>query len=193
MAKNTKSARTAKPAKASKAKTTNTNEFIGEDSLSSGTSRYMKLEKGDNQLRVVSKPITGWIEWIDKKPIRSAIDAEPEASDDENPPRKFLAMVVLDKADDQVKILDLTQQSVIKAMRALANNPEWGSPFTYDLNIQRTGEDFKTKYTVTPSPKKALSKEIVKEITETYCNLEALFEGEDPWDTEEPVTEYFFK
>jgi hypothetical protein len=191
MPKTTKPAKHAKPAKA---KAQESDDFIGEDSLSSGSSRYMKLVKGTNQFRALSKPITGWLEWIDKKPIRTSLaDGEPEATDDENPPKKFIALVVLHRADDEVKILEITQQSVIKGIRALANNPDWGSPFTYDINVERTGEDFKTKYTITPSPKKPLSKAEVHAIGEVNCNLEALFEGEDPWSVEEPVTEFFFK
>lgn len=187
MAKRTKPAKT-------KARKAQSDEFIGEDSISEGNSRYMKFEKGDNQFRILSKPITGWLEWIDEKPVRTTIEeGEPEATDPKQPPKKFLALVVLDRADDLVKILELTQQSVIKAIRALANNPEWGSPFTYDINVSRAGEKLKTKYTVTPSPKKPLSKAEINEVNETNCNLEALFEGEDPWSTEEPVTEYFFK
>lgn len=170
-------------------------DFISDDSISSGSSRYMKFEKGDNKFRVLSKPITGWLEWVDKKPVRTAIDNEPEVSDDENPPKKFLAIVVLDYADNEVKILELTQQSVIKAIKALAANPDWGNPFTYDLNVEKTGDDLKTRYAVQPSPKKALSKDLMKVVNETKCNLEALFEGEDPWSVEDAdsVTEYFFK
>lgn len=173
-------------------------EFISEDSLSTGSSSYMKLNAGENKFRIISKPISGWLEWLEegdkKKPIRTPLsDGEPEATDDENPPKKFLAMVVLDKDDDLVKILELTQQSVIKAIRALANNPDWGNPFSYDINVNKTGEKMKTKYTVTPSPKKPLSKDQLQAIEETPCNLEALFAGEDPWDTEEHVTEYFTK
>lgn len=170
--------------------------YISEDATSSNASSYMKLEKGDNKIRLISKPIAGYVEWIDKKPVRTPItDGQPEATDEENPPRKFIAVAIIDQKDGNVKILEVTQQSVIKAIRALANNADWGNPFTYDLNINKSGEDLKTKYVVTPSPKKALSKEAIKKAGEKPCALEQLFQGEDPWSTEDAdeVTEYFFK
>lgn len=181
----------AKPQKLAKK---SSDDFIPDDAVSSGASRYMKLETGDNKFRCLSKPITGWLEWIDKTPSRTPIDNEPEASDPENPPKKFLALVVFDYSDNAVKILELTQQSVIKAIKAYAANPDWGNPFTYDINVNKTGEGLKTKYTVTPSPKKATSKDIMRAANEAPCNLEALFENEDPWNVDEAEpTEYFFK
>lgn len=190
MAKSTKGKASAKPAKAKKA---SSDEFIPEDALNSGSSRYLnKLPAGITQVRIISNPIAGWLEWVDKKPIRTPLsEGEPEASDEDNRPKKFLAMAVIDKSDDSVKIMEITQQSIIKAIRALTNNPDWGEPFSYDLNIEKTGEDLKTKYTVTPSPKKPLSKDQVAEARKNPCNLEALFEGEDPWDEDNTEhTEY---
>lgn len=194
MSKQTKNAKPAKSAKPSN------DEFISEDSLGSGDAAYMKLEKGKNKFRIISKPITGWIDWIEdgdkKKPMRTTLaDGEPEASDEDNKPKKFVTFVVIDMKDELVKILELTQQSVIKAIRALSNNPDWGNPFSYDINVEKTGEGMKTKYSVQPSPKKSLSKELINEAAEKPCNLEALFENENPWEVDdaETVTEYFFK
>ena len=176
---------------ASKAK--QSDDFVSDDAISSGSSRYLKLAKGENKIRIISKPIIGWLEWIDKKPVRTAINEEPEATDDENKPKKFMAMAVIDHADDSVKILELTQQSVIKAIKALSANPDWGNPFSYDITISRTGEDLKTKYVVTPSPKKALGKDLVKAAQAAPCNLDALFDGADPWEVDEDVTDYVLK
>jgi hypothetical protein len=199
MSKQTKQA----PAKQTKAakQTSTSNEFISEDMLSSGSAKYLKLEKG-TQFRIISNPVSGWLEWLEeggkKKPVRTPLsDGEPEASDEENPPKKFVTFVVFDRKDSLVKILELTQQSVIKAIRALTNNPEWGNPFTYDINVTKTGEKMLTKYTVTPSPKKPLSKADIAVINEdeSRCNLEALFANEDPWKIgdDSEVTEYHLK
>lgn len=191
MAKQTKQT---KPAK----KATTSDEFIGEESLGSGEAAYMKLEKGKSTFRIISKPVTGWIDWIEdgdkKKPMRTTLDdGEPEATDEDNKPKKFVTFAVIDKKDNLVKILELTQQSIIKAIRALSNNPEWGNPFSYDINVEKSGDGLKTKYSVTPSPKKPLSKEQIQAAGEKPCNLEALFNNENPWEVEDEVTEYFFK
>ena len=189
------STKNAKVAKTKPAKETN-DEFISEDSISTGSASYLKFEKGDTTFRFISKPISGWLEWIDKKPQRTPMsEGQPEASDDENPPKKFIAGVVIDRKDNEVKILEITQQSVIKAIRALAQNEKWGAPTSYDITVSKSGENMKTKYVVQPNPKKALSKSDIAAANEKQCNLEALFAGEDPWkvDGADNVTEYVFK
>lgn len=171
-------------------------DFISGDAVSGGSSNFLRVGQGETIVRCISKPVEGWVDWVDKKPIRTPMsDGEPEASDEENPPKKFIALVVIDRDSETAKIMELTQQSVIKAIRALAANPAWGNPFSYDLVIEKKGEGMKTKYTVTPSPKKALPKEVIKEAQNKQCNLEKLFEGQDPWKLErgEDATEYFFK
>lgn len=179
--------------KTAKVKSQNSDAFVSDDAVSSGASSYMKLVKGENKLRIISKPIIGWLLWEDKKPTRMPITEEPESTDDDNPAKKFMAVVVIDHTDGLVKIWEMTQQSIIKAIKALTANPDWGNPFTYDLTIDKSGEDLKTKYVVTPSPKKPLGKELVKVAMAKPCNLDALYEGEDPWSIDGDSTEYFFK
>jgi hypothetical protein len=170
-----------------------TNDFIPDEAVNSGAARYMKMETGENKFRAISKPIIGWEEWIDQKPVRTQIDDEPEATDPDSPPKKFMALVVWNYDTESIQILQLTQQSVIKAIKALAANPDWGSPFTYDINVKKSGEGLKTKYVVTPSPKKPTSKDIIRAANQAPCNLDAMFEGEDPWTVDGDSTEYFFK
>ena len=53
----------------------------------------------------------------------------------------------------------------------------------------------KTKYTLTPSPKRKLSKEEIKAANAKPCNLERMFDNEDPWKIAkgEEATEYILK
>jgi len=103
-------------------------------------------------------------------------------------------MAVIDHADGEVKILELTQQSIIKAIQAYDKNPDWGKPFTYDLTVSKKGEGLKTKYDTQASPKKPLAKDLVKAAMAKRCNLDALYDGADPWDTDGgEVTEYHLK
>jgi hypothetical protein len=191
MSKSTKSAKSTKPAKKS---SPSSDSFVPDDAVSTGASRYMKFQDGENKIRIISNPIVGWLEWVDRKPVRTHIDDEPEGGDEDNKPKKFMTVAVIDRNDDdKVKILEVTQQSVIKAIRALTANPDWGKPFSYDIVITKTGSDLKTKYVVTPSPKKPLSKDVIRDVQETPCNLDQMFEGADPWNTEDGETEYFFK
>jgi len=182
----------AKPSKQNKQ--SSSDDFVPESAISGGASAYLKFEEKLTKFRCISKPIVGWLEWIDKVPTRTQIDDEPEGQDDDNKPKKFMAMVVIDRKDNEVKILEMTQQSVIKAIKALAANPDWGNPFTYDITVSKTGEGMKTKYAVSPSPKKPLSKDDLKAASAKPCNLDALYDGENPWDVDGgEVTEYHFK
>lgn len=190
--------------KASKGKSAKqqSDDFIDDSVLSSGQSSYFKPEAGDNEVRIISKPIYGWVGWKEekdgsKKPYRFQIDDEPDADeyDKKNKPKKFMALVIIDLVDQEIKVWECTQQSIIKAVKALAANPKWGNPFSYDITIGKSGEELKTKYTVTPSPKAPLSKELMRAANEKPCNLDALYEGKDPWaeENQDEVTEYFFK
>ena len=169
-------------------------DFIPDDVVSSGSANYMKLVVGENKIRIISKPAIGWLEWIDKKPTRTQIGEQPDGQDDENPPKKFMALVVIDRDDNEVKVMELTQQSVIKAIKALSANPDWGNPFSYDITIKKSGEGMKTKYVVTPSPKKPLEKALVKAAQDKPCNLDALYDYGDPFaEDQDEYTEYQFK
>lgn len=179
-------------------------DFVTDDVVSAGSSSYLKLADGKNKVRAISKPITGWIVWEEdpddadsRIPRRSKIeDGEPEApsKDPKDKPKKFMTLTVFDYESNEIKIWEITQQSIIKGIKALSSNPDWGTPLGYDLNIEKKGEGKKTRYTVTPSPKKALTKDQIKAANEKPCYLDALYEGEDPFDVEDKEpTEYILR
>jgi hypothetical protein len=174
-------------------------DFVPDSAVSEGGGGYFKPGAGKSKVRAISKPIVGWLAWNEdeegKKTPQRTTD-EPDGSDYEkdNKPKKFMTFVVInitDPTEPKVQVWEITQQSVIKAIKAYTSNPDWGKPFAYDLNIEKKGEGLTTKYTVTPSPKKPLSKELVKLAMEKPCNLDALMEGENPWEVEDDeATEY---
>lgn len=187
-------------AKQTKSTKSNSDDFVSEDVISEGSAGYFKPETGDNKVRIISKPIIGWVAWDEdddgnKSPVRTQIDDVPDKSkyDKKNQPKKFMALVVIDREDGEVKVWEITQQSVIKAIQALNANKDWGKPFAYDITIKKTGADLKTKYAVTPSPKTKLGKDDIKAANEKPVNLDALYEGENPFEVEDEVTEYFLK
>lgn len=173
--------------------------FVSSDAVSSSEGNYFKPQPDENRVRIISMPIFGWLEWTDedgsKKPVRTAIDEQPESDDEDNRPKKFMTVAIIDREDDdKVKIWEITQQSIIKSIKALSDTKDWGKPFTYDIIITKTGEDLRTKYVVTPCPKKPLDKNVIKEAQQRPCNLDKLFAGGNPWETEDgEETEYFFK
>ncbi len=116
----------------------------------------MKLQDGENKIRILSKPIVGWLDWKDKKPYRFAMKSKPEKPMDKNPIKHFWAFIVWNYNDQAIQILEVTQQTIQAAIGNLSKDEDWGAPFEYDLKITKKGKDLETKYGITPSPKKSL-------------------------------------
>lgn len=143
---------------------------------------FMKFEKGANTFRILSSPIIGWEYWIEdsegkRKPVRTRMNEEhPEES------KHFWAMCVWNYKAKCVQILEITQAGIQKSIKALIDNPKWGKPFDYDISVTRQGDKLETEYSVMPEPKEELSQEIKAAYTKAKINLEALYEGGNPFD-----------
>jgi len=171
-----------------------TNEWLPGDYVKpAGNSRYLKLQQGDNKIRILSKPITGWIDWETKQdggktPVRSK-EKQP-AINPAQPPKHFWCFVVWDYQEKNIKIMEITQATIQDAIFALHSSEDWGSPTEYDITIKKTGEKMETKYFVSPTPPRPLSQEVKEAYECETINLEALFLNGDPFEaprTEEQV------
>jgi len=143
---------------------------------------YMKLKPGENRFRILSKPIIGWLDWKDNKPLRFRMKEKPNAPID--PAKKikhFWAVIVWNYNENKIAILELTQTSIQSAIQSLIKDDDWGSPFGYDIKIVKMGELLDTEYTTKPVPHKPASAEIVEQYMDSDINLEALFDGGDPF------------
>jgi len=160
-------------------------------------SGYMKFEQGENRFRVLVPPIIGWEYWVDKdgevrqkgerpqkgdKPVRVK-DGQPVPAEVGDGSRHFWAMVVWNYQLKRVQILQITQNGIQRTIRGLEKDKDWGAPVGYDLVVVRTGEDLDTEYEVMPKPKKELDLVVSEAFKNTHINLEALFEGKDPFAT----------
>ena len=149
-------------------------------------SRYLKLEQGDNLIRILGDAIIGWLDWWEdgqgnRKPVRTAYDQKPEPFNPEKPVKHFWAFPVWDYKEHIVKIYEITQATIQNAILDLHNDADWGSPTQYDIGIKKTGEKMETKYSVIAKPPKPLHSDIAKIWADTKIDLNALFEGKDPW------------
>lgn len=151
---------------------------------------YTKLNNGSNKLRILSAPILGWEDWVDKSPIRYRMDEKPATWHDASRPGKhFWAVLIWNYQEERVQIFHITQGSIRKSIEELSKDSDWGAPFFYDIKITREGEGLKTKYTVNPLPHKVVDPVIEESFKNSSCNLDALFEGADPfglWETYTP-------
>lgn len=154
--------------------------------------KMSQMKEGDNRLRIVSRPIAGWIDWKDGKPLRYRPGKQPSKSFDSlKPMRPFWCMHVWDYERQGLYVLEITQNSILKTLESLAKDPDWGDFLGYDIKIKKQGSGKDTKYGVTPLPHKPYSDAIVKAMKETPIRLEALYDGGDPWkdlDASAPIT-----
>lgn len=151
----------------------------------SGSGNYMKLLQGENRIRILGKPILGWEGWKDKQPHRFRLEDRPIPTGFDNEMVKhFWAFVCWDYADESIKVCEITQVSIQKAIESLARDKDWGPPFGYDIKITRRGEKLETEYTVNPVPHSEITQEIKDALVARPVRLEALFDGDDPFDAD---------
>lgn len=163
-------------------------EEISKESANNG--RYINPSKieGEKRLRFIGAGITGWSSWtVDKKPIRW--ESKPEVLPENLAPdqngkislKRFIAGVVYDYEAQDFKILEITQRTLMDQLFKFVKDEDYGQPTGYDIKISKTGEGMKTEYTLVAAPPKAVTKEIAAGFEALTVNLNALFDGDDPW------------
>lgn len=144
--------------------------------------KMSELKEGENRIRIVQRPIAGWVDWQDKKPYRYQPHEKPSKPFNADMPIKpFWCCYVWDYAREALFILEITQNSVIKALTALGVDPDWGDFIGYDIKLSKQGTGKDTKYLVTSAPHKPMPDNIAKALADKPANLDALYFGGDPW------------
>jgi hypothetical protein len=150
-------------------------------------SNYMKFVEGENTFRVLSSAIVGYVYFNkENKPTRSRTTFE-ETPDDikkDGKVKPFWAFTVWNYETKQIQILEVTQKGIMQSIKALVDNKKWGNPKGYDITITRTGEGLDTEYSTMPNPHSEMSDDIKTAFVSKPVNLEALYEGKDPFVTE---------
>lgn len=145
---------------------------------------YMKFQKGENKFRILSSAIVGMEAWTEedgkKKSLRFKI-GESVPQEFKSELKHFWAFVVWNYESESLQILEITQKSIQAGIKSLVDDSDWGNPNKYDLNITKEGEGMETRYSVMPRPAKAIDKEIAAAYKESNINVEALFDGGDPF------------
>lgn len=168
--------------------------YDAEATASSGGGGYFKPQQGANKVRFLSDAIFGYLYWSsENKPIRNA--KHPGANppnlriEDGKPDRvkPFLAATVWSYTEQKVMIWEITQATIMNALRGLVEHEDWGDPKGYDLTVSRTGQGLETTYTLAPSPHKPLPEVIEQAKANTPVNLVALYSGDNPFAANTPV------
>ena len=162
-------------------------EDIAKDASSAG--RYINPSKlnGEVRLRIFGAGKSGWEAWTtDNKPVRwpmkpEKLPANIRKQEGFQPIKHVLFGVVFDYAADDFKVLQITQKTLKEQLAKYQQDPDYGDPVNYDIKIGKTGEGKETKYTIVPSPPKPVNPAIQARYDELYCDLDALYEGGDPF------------
>jgi len=170
-----------------------TNDFLPQDYVApQGNINYFKFEKGENRFRILSRPIIGWLDWDNKKPLRFRMDAKPSKPIDATKAIKhFWAFVVHDTKTNSIKILEITQSSIQGAIASLSKDADWGAPYGYDIKVIKTGDGMETEYAVNPVPHKPVTQEVKDLLASKPVDLEKLYEGADPFVTDKTAVAPF--
>lgn len=168
------------------------NDFLPEGySTPDAGGNYMKFEQGDNEFRVLSKPLIGWEYWnLEGKPVRIEGAQKPnvdpalirEDQQKNKHVKHFWIVVVYNYKIKAIQILEITQNKIQKDLESFILNPKWGSLTTYDVNVKKSGEKLQTKYQVIPTPHSVVSEDVKKAYMEKHpINLKALLTNGDPF------------
>jgi hypothetical protein len=103
--------------------------------------------------------------------------------------KHFWAFTVFNYKTQSIQILELKQQTIMRAIEAFVKNAKWGDPKKYDIIIEKvkTGaKDWDVEYNVIPEPPTPLDAGIAELAKQIPVNLNALYKGGDPFaETEE--------
>lgn len=162
-------------------------------------SNYMKFEQGDNKFRILSNPIVGFEYWTnDNKPVRSKqypTETPNIKTDKEGKSRvnHFWAFIVWGYRENKLMILQITQNSIKDYVEALQRSDNWGNPNNYDLNVSRKGTGFDTEYQTMALPPAQLSENIDEAYKKANIDLNALYDGGDPFNSEQEQVKQAFE
>ncbi len=144
------------------------------NSADSGTkSDFMRLEEGENTVRVMGNPVQFYIHWVvapdgSRRKVNSPVD-HPELVrrlEDSGFRRQARWLIkVLDRTDDAFRILEVGPQ-IYNGVKALYNNSRWGKVTAYDVTIGKGPKGSQPLYNVTPNPKEPLSSDFKSRFVE---------------------------
>lgn len=167
----------------------------------SGTSRYTMFhlrENGEVKIRVLSEFIAGQSVWgepngerictrvrigesIPTKAIgTNSFSGLPERIKD------FVAAIVWNYDTEQLEIFETDKATIIEQIMNYEADSDYGDSRGYDLKLKKSGEKKETTYSVVALPPKDPDKTILEAYNKHSINLEALYDGEDPFKEDLP-------
>jgi hypothetical protein len=166
---------------------------IPEPSATSGFLRIKQDEKHRIRIMGTSKEpssfVQGWEAWgQDNKPVRAPYELGkpcPQSLreiDRDGKPKLFWMFIVWHVDLDKPMVLSVTQQTIKNQILSYSNNPKWGDPSNYVLEIGRTGTGMETIYTVIAEPPiEVPSSLVLDDIDAARIDVRVVFEDANPF------------
>jgi hypothetical protein len=144
---------------------------------------YMRLEQGENVVRVMGNPIQYYVHWVQapdgsKKKVNSPVESPTLVArlEDAGFRRQSKWLIkVLDREDNDFKVMEVGSQ-IFNGIKALYNNDKWGKVTNYDISVVRGPKGSQPLYNVTPNPKEKLDSSFKDKYAQfnTDVNIEKL-------------------
>lgn len=158
---------------------------------------FMKFKQGANNFRVITDVTLGYEYWnVNSKPVRmrEMPDHQPEdlgTNDDGtlSSIKHFWAFFVIDREDEEIKLLIITQTGIMGQINDLLTSIDWDDPKDYDLTVMKKGEGKESRYSVQPSPKEQLTTKESALIEKTELGTDKLVFGTRKSEDEEVTDE----
>lgn len=158
---------------------------------------YLKFEENETgtEFMPLDSAIVGWEYWnTEGKPVRSPepFDETPEDIRKNNgkpePIKHFWAFPVWDFQDKKVKVLEITQKTIMTAIRDYTKNPKWGKPIMkYSFTVKRDDSGDITRYSIMANPSDTIDLQIEEAwdtAKEQGFDITRLYDGGDPFKPE---------
>lgn len=156
--------------------------------------QFLKLEIGDNKIRILTAPVLGFIIFdSNNKPHRKPFEdpftedeleaIAPKKNDEgkTTAPKHFWMLAIWSYNEKELKILEVTQASIYKAIMSLFQDEDWGDPRNYDISIKKEGSTKNdTKYSVVPKAPKPVPEKALEALGILTPNLDAIYQNEYP-------------
>lgn len=126
-------------------------------------SDYMKLNEGDNVVRIVTKPYQFQVCWLKdtsgvSRKVRSALSKDCPLVKRGEKLQKRWYVGVIERRSNACRILEVSSQ-IMAGVKNHADDQDWGDPRGYDINIKRAAPGSQPLYSVLAKPKKPLTDE----------------------------------
>ncbi len=123
-------------------------------------SEYMRLAQGDNRVRIFTLPYQFHVCWIKdatgaSRKLRSALKDCPLIKRGEKVQTRWL-LGVINRDSKSAEILEIGSQ-ILNGLKQLINEPGYGDPRGYDVNIKRGKKGDNPLYYVIAAPPSPLS------------------------------------